>query len=87
MNSVVQTREKNERTQTQTLSQKNEFTHAQTHNFQNKSTRFTLICKNERNSLQNSFFLSFFLKKKKTKTTIVILYKIFPEILKQHELE
>ena len=54
--SVVQTREKNERTQTQILSKKNEFIRAQTHNFQNESIRFTLIHKKERNSFQNSFF-------------------------------
>ena len=41
----MQTREKNERTQTQIRSKKNEFIRAQTHNFQNESTRFTLIYK------------------------------------------
>ena len=39
----MQTREKNERTQTQIRSKKNEFIRAKTHNFQNESTRFKLI--------------------------------------------
>ena len=57
----MQTRGKNERTQTQIRSKKNEFIHAQTHNFQNESTRFTLIYKNERISLQNSLFIYLFI--------------------------
>ena len=60
LDSVVQTREKNERTETQTRSQINELIRAQTQNFQNESTRFTLFHKNERNSLQNSFIYLFF---------------------------
>ena len=67
----MQTREKNERTQTQIRSLKNELIRAQTHNFQIESTRFTLIYKNEQNSLQNSFFFLYFfiISKKKIKTT------------------
>ena len=48
---------------------KSELIRAQTYNFQNESTRFALTYKNERNSLQNSFFYF----EEKIKTTIVLL--------------